>query len=225
MIQHREGFETVFTDWTNPKKRTLHPELDATVRALYSKDLLDLVESCVRYDDDDRPTTTELMDAIRHWTGEGPIDHAKGLRTADPTDKAWEDYILDTKFDKEQYTVGQPLIGNPPPEDRTDFPPPPSPSGMQAVDDLGGPAGMDYYLPRVREARPKVTLKLTNQARPTGTLRVMNPDLVDDDAAGDASEAKSGAGNPRRSSRLQARIGAARSRGSSPSPGKKQRLG
>ncbi|GIZ42468.1 hypothetical protein CKM354_000573800 [Cercospora kikuchii] len=74
--------ETWF-DWDRPSRRE-PPELDASAQAFYSRELVNLVMACMRYNDSDRPSFDHLLAEIRKYTTPGAHDRAFGLRHLSP---------------------------------------------------------------------------------------------------------------------------------------------
>ncbi|CAK3746349.1 unnamed protein product [Lecanosticta acicola] len=60
----------------------------------YSKDLLDLIMSCLARDPRNRPTFDVLLRKIRRRTGDGSIDLARGLRFADKDNRGFQRHAL-----------------------------------------------------------------------------------------------------------------------------------
>lgn len=74
--------ETWF-DWDRPSRRE-PPELDASAQAFYSRELVNLVMACMRYNDSDRPSFDHLLAEIRKYTTPGAHDRAFDLRHLSP---------------------------------------------------------------------------------------------------------------------------------------------
>jgi hypothetical protein len=167
LVQGREGWDSKLTNWDDPRKQQIRPVIDRTAQDFYSKDLLDLIDQCLKFNDDDRPTMDELMYQIRQFTGDGPVDHAQGLRDAAADDPAWAQYKINKDLTKEKFAVGAALNDLPPRPDMEESLPSPPPLGKdQGEDDLGGPEGKDFFLPAKRTAKPR-------SARPKGKTKAV----------------------------------------------------
>ncbi|EME82845.1 uncharacterized protein MYCFIDRAFT_80440 [Pseudocercospora fijiensis CIRAD86] len=59
-------------------------QFDATAQSFYSKELLNLVRACTRYNDEDRPSFDAIMKKVLEHTTRGPNERARGLRDLKP---------------------------------------------------------------------------------------------------------------------------------------------
>ncbi|KAK4555772.1 trifunctional histidinol dehydrogenase [Recurvomyces mirabilis] len=69
------------------------PEFRAAARRQYSRPLLDLIVQAVAYEQEDRPSFRELLDAIHDHTGEHPnhVDRAQGMRQKHSDSLSWSE--------------------------------------------------------------------------------------------------------------------------------------
>ncbi|SMR43790.1 unnamed protein product [Zymoseptoria tritici ST99CH_3D1] len=219
LIRQQEGFDMESTDWSDPNKLELKPELDATARNFYSKDLINLIDRCVEFNDEDRPTMDELLCEIDSFTGgDGPVDHAKGLRFAAADDRIWKDYKLPPSYDTGKFVLGLPLNYNPFPRSKTSFPAAPprrSNKGPRLMDDLGGPEGTDYILPpSERVLRSSATNADSKATESRQNLKAESEEKSED--VPETADAACGARKSKSSSKEQ-------SKADSPSPSKRRK--
>ena len=106
-------------DWSAAREGSRHPtnlpHLTEEAAADYSEELVNLVYDCVEYDQNDRPSFSEVRNTILHYTqGEGGLpqdDLADGMRVGG----VQQMHQIGLRYDR--WAVGNPLIvpANPPP--------------------------------------------------------------------------------------------------------------
>ncbi|KAF2216062.1 hypothetical protein CERZMDRAFT_116643 [Cercospora zeae-maydis SCOH1-5] len=94
-------------DWRDQDRRE-PPELDASAQAFYSRELVNLVMACMRFNDTDRPSFDHLLAQIRKHTTPGEHDRAYGLRglSSDHPDYAEKCAAHLVPFKADKYALG-----------------------------------------------------------------------------------------------------------------------
>lgn len=85
------------------------PKWNTQTRTRYTKNLYDLVESCVRFNPEVRIPIQDLYDAIQECTQEDGLNLAKGMRSGPPIEMGHK-FFMGRKV--QQYTVGLAFVPN-----------------------------------------------------------------------------------------------------------------
>lgn len=144
------------------------PEFDASARAHYSDELLDLIRECLEYDPNNRPSPDDVMRTIRQATAPGKNDKSKGMRLADASDiRFMTDHGVNFVV-ADRYTPGSDLWAWEPP------------AGSEAVDDP--PAQQDSVFLGEKDSLGG------NPGGPIGPVVSESALVEEDDVEGDEAE-------------------------------------